>query len=616
MENQIILLLDKDSDRIQTLIKDLSSASFTIHFTSDPNLGNLQNGILKLADILLLDIEYLSQFNDSASVELFLNSLEIPFLYTTNNKEFKIPKELEKITSFGIIDTNSPSSIIISSIQIAANQYSSHEKLREKEKSLTESVELLQNILDCSTDFIFVKDKNLRTILCNEMVAKAVGKKASELIGHNDIENGVDIELVKGNPEKGIRGYENDDLAALNGETISNQADYVYSGNDIFVFDTVKRPLRNRKGEIIGLFGISRDITARKNAENLLASERERLAITLHSIGDGVISTNVDGKILMFNKAAEDLTGWNSQIALGQSLEVIFKLVEEQTHSIIENPVEKVLRTRERIELSGHTNLITKNGKMKIISYTADPICDTNNKILGLVIVFRDMTEKIKLEASIQRNQKLESVGILAGGIAHDFNNLLAGIFGYLEIALLFSKENPKVSEYLNKAMTAFSRAKALTLQLLTFSKGGNPIKKMGSLVPILKSNIQFTLSGSNISVEYDLDENLMITEIDENQIGQVIDNIAINALQAMPNGGKLLVKAENVVLKREEFPIQNNQNFVKISFKDTGIGIPKEIIQRIFDPFFSAKKTEMDLDSQPLILSFKNTTDFWKSNR
>ena len=196
LENQIILLLDKDSDRIQTLIKDLSSASFTIHFTSDPNLGNLQNGILKLADILLLDIEYLSQFNDSASVELFLNSLEIPFLYTTNNKEFKIPKELEKITSFGIIDTNSPSSIIISSIQIAANQYSSHEELREKEKSLTESVELLQNILDCSTDFIFVKDKNLRTILCNEMVAKAVGKKASELIGHNDIENGVDIELV------------------------------------------------------------------------------------------------------------------------------------------------------------------------------------------------------------------------------------------------------------------------------------------------------------------------------------------------------------------------------------------------------------------------------------
>lgn len=589
MEKKRILIVENDLDIARTLVDCFNISGFCISQFQSLNSILLEENNYR-SNLMLIGIDSLENVEEIKKKRDFFKTLNTPILLLSNDEKADLSEIIEITSPFAILPKNFSESILLSSVNIALRLNQKMQEQQEKERKLTENVELMQNILDCSADFIFVKDRNLRTILCNEMVAKAVGRKASDLIGHNDIENGVDIELVKGNPEKGIRGYENDDLAALGGETLNNPADLVYTDGKVYVFDTVKRPLRNRDGEIIGLLGISRDITERKNSDRLLASERERLAVTLHSIGDGVISTDTVGKISMFNKAAQELTGWDATEAIGMPLPNVFKIVDQISRTPLENPIEKIIRTRERIELSANTSLMTRAGKELIISYSVDPMLDSENKIIGVVIVFRDMTEKIKLEATIQRNQKLESIGILAGGIAHDFNNLLAGIFGYLEIALMYSKDHPRIEEYLNKSLSAFNRAKALTLQLLTFSKGGAPIKKMVRLTPILKASIQFSLSGSNISVQYDLEENLWMTEIDENQISQVIDNIALNAQQAMPDGGTLVVKAENVWLKHKEFPLDSNQSFIKVSFQDDGVGIQREILPRIFDPFFSTK--------------------------
>lgn len=591
LKNKIILLIGKDLKLAETWRKYLANSEFTITHLSDFDsaLIEIQNEGKK--NIVIIDIDSEENLKKIEAFETFLQSVDYPVIFLTNGDNDDLPQRIEHISSFGVIYKNSPKGLLLSSLSMALKLHNNIQTLKGKENLLSEKVDLLQNILDCSTDYIFVKDRELRTILCNEMVAKGVGKKASDLIGHNDLENGVSLELVKGNPEKGIRGYENDDLAALRGQTISNPNDFVYTDNQVYIFDTVKRPLRNQNGEIIGLLGISRDITERRNAEKVIASERELLAVTLHSIGDGVISTDTDGKTVMINKAAQELTGWNYNEAMGLPLKKIFTIVEETSKISIENPAEKILRTKKRIEVQDNITLITRNGKEIITSYNADPMLDNEDKIIGVVLVFRDMTEKIKLEATIQRNQKLESIGILAGGIAHDFNNLLAGIFGYLEIAMMYSKDNPTIADYLNKSLSVFNRAKALTLQLLTFSKGGNPIKRINALTPILKAGIQFSLSGSNISIQYELDENLWMAEIDENQISQVIDNIALNAQQAMPNGGTLIVKTENVILDKKDFALNANKDFIKISFQDTGMGIPKEILPRIFDPFFSTKE-------------------------
>jgi PAS domain S-box-containing protein len=197
--------------------------------------------------------------------------------------------------------------------------------------------------------------------------------------------------------------------------------------------------------------------------------------------------------------------------------------------------------------------------------------------------------ERLKLEQQMQQTQKLESLGILAGGIAHDFNNLMGGIFGYIDLANEES-DNRKVTMYLSKAMNTIDRARGLTAQLLTFAKGGAPVQKITPLFPFVQETANFALCGSNVSCCFDIAENLLSCNIDKNQISQIIDNIVINAQQAMPGGGAITISAKNIVLEIHEHFTLAPGDYVKISISDSGIGIPKEIVPRIFDPFYSTK--------------------------
>jgi len=348
-------------------------------------------------------------------------------------------------------------------------------------------------------------------------------------------------------------------------------------------------PFKNETGAIVGFEGTSRDITERKQTELLLAQERERLAVTLRSIGDGVITTDVDGNIVMLNKAAEEMTGWKTDDAAGRPLQEVFYILNELTREPCENPVEKVLSAGNIVELANHTCLISKAGQEIVIADSAAPIRDTQSRIIGVVLVFRDMTEKQKLTDSMQRAQKLESLGLLAGGIAHDFNNMLAGIFGYLDIAkeTIALNQTDQVPKYLDKALGVYDRAKGLTQQLLTFSKGGNPIRKTIKLAPLIQHSASFALSGSNVTCQFDLAGDLWLCDCDEIQIEQAIDNIVINGKQAMPLGGTIIISAANVTDQPN-----NAGNFVRISIQDQGVGMPKEILPKIFDPFFSTKTT------------------------
>ncbi len=333
----------------------------------------------------------------------------------------------------------------------------------------------------------------------------------------------------------------------------------------------------------------SRMLTEYKQAELALAAEKERLAVTLRSIGDGVITTDTNGNIVMLNKAAEALTGWNSDEATGRPLSEVFNIINELTRQQCENSVERVLATGAIVELANHTSLIAKDGREIVIADSGAPIYDNENQIVGVVLVFRDMTEKQKLEDFMQKSQKLESLGVLAGGIAHDFNNLLGGIFGYIEVALGETTEE-KVSTYLAKSLSNINRARALTQQLLTFAKGGAPIKKIQNLFPFVQETTQFALSGSSVSSRFQIQDNLWLCDFDKNQIGQVVDNLIINAQQAMPDGGTIEVSARNISLPAKEHILLAAGNYVKLSIKDQGIGIPKEFLPRIFDPYYTTK--------------------------
>jgi len=331
------------------------------------------------------------------------------------------------------------------------------------------------------------------------------------------------------------------------------------------------------------------DISDRIKAENALSVEKEQLFVTLRSIGDGVITTDIEGRIVLMNKVAEELTGWTLEEAQGRHLSSVFKIVNELTHEVSENPLDTVLSTGNVTELANHTLLISRDGTERIIADSGAPIKDKEGKTIGLVLVFRDTTEKQKFLEMTQKSQKLESLGILAGGLAHDFNNLLGGIYGYIDIARESSKDE-SVTQYLQKTINTIERARALTQQLLTFAKGGAPVKKVENLFPFVQETAQFALSGSNITCSFTIADDLKPCIFDRNQIGQVIENLVINAVQAMSAGGSILISARNVSFSADEHPILNKGGYVEVSVADTGSGIPKEILPKIFDPFFTTK--------------------------
>lgn len=332
------------------------------------------------------------------------------------------------------------------------------------------------------------------------------------------------------------------------------------------------------------------EITKRKEDEEKLAAERERLAVTLRSIGDGVITTDMDGRVVILNRVAEALTGWKQEEAAGRPLSTVFHIINETTGAPHESPVEKVLASGEIVELENHTILISKDGQKRVIADSGAPIKDQKSRTIGVVLVFRDMTEKQKYQETLQRTAKIESLGVLAGGIAHDFNNLLGGIYGYIDLAAAHTTEE-KATILLKKAIDSIERARNLSGQLLTFSKGGTPIKKIAPLFPFVKQCVEFALSGSNIAVTYEITEDLMACNYDRNQIGQVIDNIVINAKQAMSGGGKMAVVAENLAFSSADHPILRPGEYIRLSFRDSGSGIPQHIQDKIFDPFFSTKE-------------------------
>ena len=206
-----------------------------------------------------------------------------------------------------------------------------------------------------------------------------------------------------------------------------------------------------------------------QKGRGVFGGEKERLAVTLRSIGDAVITTDVEGRISLMNRVAEDLTGWRQEEALGEPLGKVFNIINEHTRERCDNPVAKVLETGGIIGLANNTVLVDKDGTERVIEDSGAPILDQQKRTIGVVLVFRDATEKRRLQDERQKVQKLESIGILAGGIAHDFNNSLTAIIGNISLAKFYAKPGDKVLEKLQEIESAAMRTKDLTQQLLDF---------------------------------------------------------------------------------------------------------------------------------------------------
>ncbi len=322
-----------------------------------------------------------------------------------------------------------------------------------------------------------------------------------------------------------------------------------------------------------------------------LNDEKERLSTMLLSIGDGVIATDINGNIGLMNSVAEKLTGHKAAASTGKNIDDIFHLLNINTKEKIENPVFTALKSGEIAEVLNNTVLVSHELKELSITLSAAPMFDHANIINGTILVFRDISEKLQMETELQKSRTIESIGLLAGGIAHDFNNILTAILANISMAKANIEERKSVIDYMNESERAVFRARDLTQQLLTFSKGGAPLKKLASIVEILKDSISFALAGSNIKSKLLIAEGLRAAEIDEGQISQVLYNLIINAKQAMPDGGIITVTADNIVLDSGNLLNLKPGIYLKISIIDQGEGITPENAGKIFDPYFTTKK-------------------------
>ncbi len=332
---------------------------------------------------------------------------------------------------------------------------------------------------------------------------------------------------------------------------------------------------------------LNEQINERRAAENALASEKERLAVTLRSIGDGVITTDINGNIIMVNEAAESLTGWTQKEAFGKAVSKIMQVdIRDSNLQVLD---EEASGSVPDAQSNLRTRLMMKDGRERTIAASTAPIRNKSKLVIGTVLVFRDITEKVRLDEERLRASKLESVGILAGGIAHDFNNILTAILGNINLA----QENPNLdrpmAQLLKVTENATLRASALTQQLLTFSQGGLPVTNPVSIAEQVRDSANFVLTGSNVKCQFSIPDDLPAAEVDIGQFSQVLNNLVINADQSMPRGGIIGIDVRTETVRNNDNLA--NGEYIKVSISDEGPGIPTKHLDKIFDPYFTTKR-------------------------
>jgi PAS domain S-box-containing protein len=313
-------------------------------------------------------------------------------------------------------------------------------------------------------------------------------------------------------------------------------------------------------------FAFLRDITERQQMQEALLAETERLAVTLRSIGDGVIATDTKGRIMLMNNVAEKLTGWTQDKAHGFPVSEVLHIIEQHAGIRGENPVEQVLQTGKPFSLPAHTLLLARDGTERVLAASATPIIDSSHHIIGAVMVFQDKTLERLTERELLKIEKLSSLGLLAGGIAHDLNNVLAVILGNISLAAMTIKDDELTRKSLSEAEQAGFRARDLARQLLTFARGGMPIKELASIGEIIHDSAKFSSAGTQVRCEITTPKTLWPVEVDPAQISQVIQNLVINAVQAMPHGGLVNIAADNVTLGKDNPLSLAPGKYIKIS--------------------------------------------------
>ncbi len=335
------------------------------------------------------------------------------------------------------------------------------------------------------------------------------------------------------------------------------------------------------------------DITALREAEEKIKGQDLRFSQVINSISEAIVTTDKNGNIIQFNRSFSELCSTDKNSISGKSIEEVIAIFDRNQLSFLKNFPASLISERTGEALPETNVLLKQKDKLKRkISIKAHKIENQDATALSYLITIKKLEKEKLSEEEAYQAEKLHSISLLAGGIAHDFNNMLTAIIGNISVVTHeLEAENP-ISQKLLAAEKAAFQAKRLTQQLLTFSKGGSPALETTTIDQLVEDCAEFILRGSNVKCHVSKSDPVWAVNADKGQIAQVINNLLINADQAMPNGGMIELNISNYVATHEQKLALTRGDYVQISITDSGIGIEAADIHRIFDPYFTTKQT------------------------
>jgi len=484
---------------------------------------------------------------------------------------------------------------------------------KQIEEKLKDSEQRLHNVIQGSPIPAFVIGQDHRVLYWNRALEELSGIRAEEVIGTRDqwrafyregrpcladllVDQALEV-IPQWYPDKYIKSslikeaYEASDFFPEMGE-----------GGKWLRFTAAV--IRDSHGELISAIETLEDITERKHAEEELRNSELRLQSVIQSSPIPTFVIGKDHRVMYWNKALEELSGIKAEDVIGTThyWRAFYSkerpcmadlIVDQALDAVPQWYFEKFMKSRLLDEAYEATDFFPELGDTgKWLRITAAVIRDAQGNLVGAIEALEDVTERKRAEEELIRVEKLESLGIFAGGIAHDFNNLLSVMLRNIFFAKLSLTDEQQEAwgEGLEIAEKVGHQAKELAHRLITFAKGGEPIRKIGSISQLLVNSVDLSLSGSNVNSEFSLHDDLWPVEMDDVQIRQVINNLIVNAREAMPEGGVIHVYAENInVTAGNSLPLKEGK-YVKLSVRDKGIGISKDDLPKIFDPYFTTK--------------------------
>ena len=461
---------------------------------------------------------------------------------------------------------------------------------RKAQEALQKTEKTYRLLAEHMSDIVWMMDLDLKVTWVSPSAVKARGYTLDELIAL-PLDRQITPESL-GKAAHLIGKWTHTEREGRTPEphgSISTELEFYRKDGSTFVAECSFQFLRDEQGKATGILAEGRDITERKKAEKAILESEEKYRMVVENALEA-ISISVDAKLVFANRRMAALSGYSQDELISRSItefihpDDLEMVIDLQLRRWKGENVPNIYSFRV-VDKAG--NILWREVSTVLITWEGKP---------ATLNFMTDISDRKRMEEERLRVAKLESVGVLAGGIAHDFNNILTSIMGNINLASLEAAPGSELQSSLEQAEKASQRARALTQQLLTFSKGGSPVRKLASLAELLTDTAGFALSGSNVKCDFFIPAYLWHAEIDAGQVSQIIHNLAINAQQAMPAGGTIELRAENIALSEtqklgKELPLKAGK-YIRITVADNGSGISKEHLEKIFDPFFTTKKT------------------------